>query len=171
MHRIAQLLEVENFDTANGFVAAEMQILGLGVQRHCGRINQTGKGASGTGTGFANRIAIQTLACLNGFFRPGTGSQIIGRTTIQNIHRNLRKLECGTALQKQDGIVFRDIHELAQIGNDLLIDTRVDLATVTHFHHTTTGTVPVGQFFPHLLQHSQRNGGGTCSKIPMTHLF
>lgn len=55
------------------------------------------------------------------------GHRVISLAGLQKVHRDGCELGCRTALQKQNLVVFRDIHDTAQSGLGILNDRVIDL--------------------------------------------
>ena len=90
----------------------------------------------------------------NGTCRPVTGINIIcGGFITENIQRYSSKLTATAAMAEQYLVVGGDIKKIAKILLGFLCNLNELFATVTHFHHRRTKTVPVAQFLLSLFKH------------------
>ena len=71
----------------------------------------------------------------------------------KNIQRYSSKLTATTAMAEQYLVVGGDVKKIAKILLGFLCNLNELFATVTHFHHRRTKTVPVAQFLLSLFKH------------------
>ena len=86
-----------------------------------------------------------SLGFLEGFLRPGTGDDVVGRAPGQQVQRDLGELQGRAALQEQHLVVGGNVQQLAQVGFGLGDDGGELLAAMAHFHHRHAAAVPVEQ--------------------------
>ncbi|MNQ68146.1 hypothetical protein D3C85_826930 [compost metagenome] len=116
----------------------------------------TGNGEIVVGLGGAGNVDVAVArSFFDGFLRPDTGVDIVGRAVFrQQVQRNLRELLAGATLQEQHFIVRGDIQQITQILLGLGGDGHELITAMAHFHDRQTLAVPVEEFTLGALQDS-----------------
>ena len=116
--------------------------------------------------GGSNALHIAEFLCLGeGFFAPCSGDDVVGNTVFHQVHGNHRKLQGGTALNEQNLVVFRNVHQFPQIGNSIVKYLLIHFGAVGHLHNGHTGATVVQHFIPDLFQYRYGHGGRTCGEV------
>ena len=88
------------------------------------------------------------------------GHDVAGAAAAHEVHGNARKLQRGTALQKQDTVVAGDAQQAAQgclgVADDLLVHAR----SMAHLEHRHAATAVVHHLVGDLGEHA----GGQCGR-------
>jgi hypothetical protein len=101
---------------------------------------------------------------------PVAGDDVIGAIVIAGeVHRDLREMLGGAALQEQHGVVVRDRGEFAQVGLGLFGHRDETLAAMGLLHHRGATAVPVQQLALCLLKHRLRQRRRPRTEIPDPH--
>ena len=107
----------------------------------------------------------------NGLLGPCAGFHIAGLTVLHEVHGHHGELHGAAALNEQDLVVVRDVHQLAQVGLGLVGDLLEHLGAVAHLHDAHTAATVVHHLVPDLLQHGLRHHSGTGGEIECTTVF
>ena len=93
---------------------------------------------------------------------PLTGDYICGLSVLRHVHRDGSKLLVCAALQEQDFVIVRDVHELPEIFLGFLDDAVKNLAAMAHFHDGHAASAVIQHFFLCFLKnfHRQYSGAG-----------
>src|SRR6185436_18434421 len=85
------------------------------------------------------------LRFLHRLLRPLAADHVVGlAVAAQQVHRDLRELQRGAALQEQHLVIGGDGEQLAQVLLGLGRDAHELLAAMAHLHHRHAGAAPVG---------------------------
>ena len=76
--------------------------------------------------------------------------------------------EAAAALQEQDFIALRHVHQLAELGLGVVKDLLEDLGAVAHLHDGHTGAVVVGDLSACTLEDLQRQHGRASGEVKYT---
>jgi hypothetical protein len=122
------------------------EVLVLGARRHGG-------------------VAVE-LRLLDGFLRPLPREDVVGLAlAVQQVHRHLRELERGPALEEENLVIRRDREQLAQVGLGLVRDRDELRAAVAHLHHRHAAAVPVEHLVAGARQHFGRQHGRARAEV------
>ena len=93
------------------------------------------------------------------------GDDIVGRASLGKIQRKSREHTGRAALQEQDLIVVRNIHDLAQILLSIADDLVIHLGTVAHLHDGHSAAFIVQHILLGFQKYLFRKHGRTCGKV------
>ena len=98
--------------------------------------------------------------------RPLTGDDKIRFSApVHQVERHHGELRGRTALQEQNFVVVRDVHDLAQQRLTFLDDRIVDLGTVRHLHDRLSAAFVIQHFVSGDFQHAFRQHGRTGGEV------
>ncbi len=140
----------------NRVVFTDIYIIGIRVQilvRDFGNVGEVVFSAGRCDVCFS-----ELFVFLDGFLGPLTCIDHIC-AIFQKVHRNHVELKAASALQKQDFVVFRDIHKPAQSVLCAVQNIFEVRGPVGHLHHTHAASVGIKHFFRGPFQHPFRQAG------------
>ena len=87
------------------------------------------------------------------------GLLVAGAAAVHEVHGDARKLQCGTALQKQDTVVVGDAQQAAQSCLGVVDDLLVHARSMAHLEHGHAATAVVHHLVGDLGEHACRQRG------------
>jgi hypothetical protein len=93
------------------------------------------------------------------------GDDVVGGRTRREIHRDLREMLGGAALQEQHLVVRRNRHQRAQVGFGFFGEGDEVLAAMADFHHRGARARPLEHFVAGLRQYGFRNRSGAGREV------
>lgn len=109
------------------------------------------------------KTAVSSFPC---FLAPFTGHDVVADFAIaQQVHRNHRVLHAGAALQKQNLVVVRHLHQRSEIIDGCVVNVIIVFATVTEFQDGHSGALIVEHVIPNLFEDLNGQGAGSGREI------
>ena len=152
-------------NAVDSLVLADVDIVRIVGDVQIGAIGNVGVvliGRGGNDLDFADLLGFG-----NGLLRPSTGLDVASNAVLHQVHGNHGELQGSAALDEEDLVVVRNVHQIAQVLLRLVDDLLIDLGAVGHFHDAHAGTSVVHHlvtdFFQYCLGHGRRTGGEVIS--------
>ena len=153
----------------DGLILTDIEIVGVFGDLQSGAVGNIGEVFVGRR---GHHLHFAKLLCLaDGLFGPAAGLHIAGNAVFHQVHGNHGKLQRTSALHKEDFIVLRDVHELAQVSLCLVPDLLEDGRAVAHLHHAHAAALIVHHLGSDLLQNLLRHHGRTCGEVISAAIF
>lgn len=168
---------VGKFDTVNGLVGAVVEVSSFATRSEL-PFRDIGNRAVALLLGVNHNVDLgtQTLSFFSGLVGPASGDDVVdgnrlpvfavALTAANQVVEDGRELGGGTTLEKEHLVVFRDPHELAQVGLGLRKDFFKGGRTVREFHDVHSGAVKVEELGLCFFEDGARDHGRAGAKVP-----
>ena len=153
--------------TVNGLVFADVDVIGVVRDVQMGAVGNIGEVLVGGG---GNDLHLTVPFGLgNGLFAPCAGFDVAGYAVFHQVHGHHGELHRAAALNKQNLIVFGNVHQRPHIGFRLRKNVLKHLGAVAHLHDAHAAAVIVqhlgGDFLQHRFRHHGRAGGEIVNAV------
>ena len=157
------LRDILPLGAVDGVVGAIIEVFGIGTE---GQLLLSGNAVMAGGGGVTGNMDAAIFFRLpGGLAGEVAGDGIVGAAALKQVHGDGGKLQGGAALEKQNFMTVRHLHQGFQLLLGAVKNLLEQLAAVAHFHDGHAAAGIIQQLSPGLLQRRQGHHGGAGGKV------